>query len=206
MAILNILSKLGETIHNEREKIKDKGLELIKKMAEGIKNGISAALSAIGSVLTNIKNTITNKFREIINNARNWGRDLLNGFADGIRERLGALQESVSNVVNSIRSRLHFSKPDEGPLRDYETWMPDMIKGMADSLDRSAPLLLGKIGNLAEAMSMSPTLNGNVNSIGPTINVQVNSRFEQDPLGQMVNTIKTFSNGAKNDYNYGYGG
>ena len=27
-----------------------------------------------------------------------------------------------------------------------------------------------------------------------------------DPLGQMVNDVKTFSNGAKNDYNYGYGG
>lgn len=81
-----------------------------------------------------------------------------------------------------------------------------MIKGMADSLDRAAPYLLNKISDLAGAMSMSPTLNGSVNSTGPSVNVVVNSHYEQDPLGQMVNTIKTFSNGAKNDYNYGYGG
>lgn len=93
-----------------------------------------------------------------------------------------------------------------GPLRDYETWMPDMIKGMANSLDKAAPYLLGKVNDLASAMSMSPTLNSNVNSLGPNVNVIVNSSYEQDPLGQMVSSIKTFSNGAKNDYNYGYGG
>ena len=95
-----------------------------------------------------------------------------------------------------------------GPLRDYETWMPDMIKGMADSLENAAPYLLDKIGNLSNQMSMglSPTLNGNVNTTAPGVNVIVNNSYETDPLGQMVNTIKTFSNGAKNDYNYGYGG
>jgi hypothetical protein len=29
--------------------------------------------------------------------------------------------------------------------------------------------------------------------------------MRQDPLGQMVNDIKTFSGGSKNDYNYGMG-
>lgn len=169
-------------------------------------NAVPNMLSGIKTVVAAAGRGLRDGFNSLIREAVQWGRDLLNGFAQGINERLGALRDSVMNAVNTIKSHLHFSKPDEGPLRDYETWMPDMIKGMADSLDRSAPLLLGKIGNLAEAMSMSPTLNGNVNSIGPTINVQVNSRFEQDPLGQMVNTIKTFSNGAKNDYNYGYGG
>ena len=75
-----------------------------------------------------------------------------------------------------------------------------MMKGMANSLDKSAPYLLDKFSDLASAMSLSPTLNGNVNSIGPSVNVDVYSNYEQDPLGQMVSTIKTFSNGAKNDY------
>jgi hypothetical protein len=34
-----------------------------------------------------------------------------------------------------------------------------------------------------------------------TVNVQNN--MELDPLGQLVNNIKTFSGGAKNDYNWG---
>lgn len=94
-----------------------------------------------------------------------------------------------------------------GPLRDYETWMPDMIKGLANSLDKASPLLLGKVKALSSemAMSLSPTLSGTY-SYSPSMNVIVNNSFEMDPLGQMVSQVKTFSNGAKNDYNYGYGG
>lgn len=85
--------------------------------------------------------------------------------------------------------------------------MPDMIQGMAKSLDSAAPLLINKMNNLASAMSLSPTLNGNVNSTrSSNVNVVVNNQMDFDPLGQVVNKIKTFSNGAKNDYNYGYGG
>lgn len=134
------------------------------------------------------------------------GRDLIEGFKQGIVNQINSLIGGVSSVANTIRSLLHFSRPDTGPLRDYETWMPDMVKGMAKSLDNAAPYLLDKVNNLASAMSLSPTINGNVNSIGPKVNVIVNNSYEADPLGQMVNKIKTFSNGAKNDFNYGYGG
>ena len=79
-----------------------------------------------------------------------------------------------------------------------------MIKGLTNSLDRAMPMLTDKMQELS--MAMSPTLNGNYNSSAPGVNVIVNNSFETDPLGQMVSKIKTFSNGAKNDYNYGYGG
>lgn len=41
-------------------------------------------------------------------------------------------------------------------------------------------------------------------SSAPIVNVQVN--VKQDPLGRLVQDIKTFSGGAKNDYNYGKSG
>ena len=40
-------------------------------------------------------------------------------------------------------------------------------------------------------------------NIRPVINVYNN--MELDPLGQVVSNVKTFSGGAKNDYNYGVG-
>jgi len=118
--------------------------------------------------------------------------------------KLAELRERVRQIADNIRAQLHFSRPDEGPLRDYETWMPDMIKGMAASLDKAAPILTDKVRALT--MDMSPTLNGSYGSYQPSVHVDVHNSYETDPLGQMVNTIKTFSNGAKNDYNYGYGG
>lgn len=201
-------SLLGQ-IAEARTKFREKGKELLQKIGDGIKDGVSYAVNKVKEAVQKIFEAIKQKFQEIINNAKQWGRDMIEGFANGVTEKLGALQSRVDSVTNSIRSRLHFSKPDEGPLRDYETWMPDMIEGLAKSLDKASPLLLSKVHALSSemAMSMSPSLNGNVNnSLSPSFNVIVNNNIEQDPLGQMVSQIKTFSNGAKNDYNYGYGG
>ena len=53
--------------------------------------------------------------------------------------------------------------------------------------------------------NVNPTTIG---SMGATNNIIVNitNEMEFDSLGQLVNNIKTFSGGAKNDYNYGMGG
>ena len=53
---------------------------------------------------------------------------------------------------------------------------------------------------------LSPSMTGSMNNVlSPMINVYNSVEVEQDPLGQMVNNIKTFSGGAKNDYNFGMG-
>lgn len=202
LAISDIIGAALLALTKFNDKLWQKGFELLVSFVKGILGVIGRVQSAVEQIKTAIKN----KLSQLGSSAYNWGRDMIEGFKNGIMGALGSLREQVSNVANSIRGMLHFSRPDEGPLRDYETWMPDMIKGMSDSLDRAAPTLLGKISDLTSAMSMSPTLNGSINSIGPAVNVVVNSSYEQDPLGQMVSTIKTFSNGSKNDYNYGYGG
>ena len=189
---------LGITSFND--KLWQSGFDLFMQFI----NGIKSLFDKIKNIVEKVKTIIKNVLEKLKGEAKQWGIDMLTGFANGIMERLGHLKAKVEEVANSIRSKLHFSRPDEGPLRDYETWMPDMVKGLTESLDRAMPMLTDKMNELA--FNMSPSLNGNINSIGPSVNVVVNSNYEQDPLGQMVSSIKTFSNGAKNDYNYGYGG
>jgi hypothetical protein len=58
---------------------------------------------------------------------------------------------------------------------------------------------------LSLGFGMSPTLN-NVSSYNPSVNVKVINNMETDFMGNLVSNIKTFSNGSKNDYNYGMGG
>ena len=63
------------------------------------------------------------------------------------------------------------------------------------------------INSLDSAFGLSPTLTGTANThLSPNVNVVVNNNMKTDPLGQLVNNVKTFSGGAKNDFNYGYGG
>ena len=55
----------------------------------------------------------------------------INGIVNGIRSCIGAVANAVTDVANTIRSHLHFSVPDEGPLTDFESWMPDFMSGLA---------------------------------------------------------------------------
>lgn len=204
LAIANVCTSVMSAIIGFYVKVYSAGLNFIINLGKGFVAGVGNALSSLRNVLSKIWEAIKGKFTEVKNNAGNWGKDMMTGFINGIMGKLSELREKVRQIADNIRAQLHFSRPDEGPLRDYETWMPDMIKGMAASLDKAAPILTDKVRALT--MDMSPTINGSYGSYTPSVHVEVNNSYETDPLGQMVNTIKTFSNGAKNDYNYGYGG
>ena len=85
-----------------------------------------------------------------------------------------ALLDSVKSIAKSIASFLHFSRPDVGPLRDYETWMPDMIDGMAEGIYKNAYKLENAVSSLSAGMGMR--MGGAVagGSGGSTFNITVN--------------------------------
>ena len=68
-------------------------------------------------------------------------------------------------------------------------------------LDKMQPELQKQINGMFE---LSPTMTGSMNNhFSPQIKVTTYNNFETDPLGQMVNKVKTFQGGAKNDYSRG---
>lgn len=66
---------------------------------------------------------------------------------------IGNIGKSIGNIADTVKSYLHFSRPDKGPLRQYEKWMPDMIKGLSKTLRNSAPKLYEESKNLAQKIS-----------------------------------------------------
>lgn len=205
MAIGRVIWALLLELTKANDKLWQQGFEFLVNLIRGIQ----AKLGQLQTIAESIKLVIKRAIDSLISSAFSWGIDMVTGFGNGIMSALGSLKQRASEMANSIRSYLHFSKPDVGPLRDYETWLPDMVKGMVISLDKAMPIMNKELDKFSSdmAMKLSPTLNGSVNSnLSPMVNVVVNNSLETDPLGQVVSRIKTFSNGAKNDYNYGYGG
>lgn len=78
---------------------------------------------------------------------------MIQGFIDGIKKMLGNLADAAKNVGNKIKEFLHFSRPDKGPLREYEKWMPDMVKGLSKTLITSSPELYNASKKLAEKVA-----------------------------------------------------
>jgi hypothetical protein len=91
----------------------------------------------------------------------------------GIRSCIGSVADSVTEVADTIRSFLHFSVPDVGPLTDFEDWMPDFMKGLADGINKSKKYVETAVSGVADAMqlSMQSGLEMNVDGIsGAMIN------------------------------------
>ena len=121
---------------------------------------------AIKTAITGIYNTIKRGFDNAVNfiknlasNAFSWGADIVNGIINGIKSAIGALKDAVSNIAETIKSYLHFSVPDVGPLTDYESWMPDFMEGLAKGIDKSKSLVADAMNGVASDMMISPQVN-----------------------------------------------
>lgn len=79
---------------------------------------------------------------------------MVEGLGKGIKQKSEGswFTGILSGLASTISSFIHFSKPDRGPLREYEKWMPDMIQGLAKTLDSSSPKLLNSASNLSKKL------------------------------------------------------
>ena len=46
--------------------------------------------------------------------------------------------------------------PDEGPLTDYESWMPDFMGGLAKGIDKSRGMIQKAVSGVSSDMVVSP--------------------------------------------------
>lgn len=152
IAAIAALIAIGVLLYQNWETIKNYAIEIWN----GIASFVSGMMSSIGDSMTGIKNTITNGFDEVATfikelpaQAVQWGLDFMTGLKDGILKGVEGVVGAVKGVGERIRSFLHFSVPDEGPLTDYESWMPDFMSGLADGITSSEGIVLDRIRSLA---------------------------------------------------------
>lgn len=121
-----------------------------------------AGANAASGLVNNIIGTISSLPGQLYN----WGVDMISGIANGIRSAIHKVTSAVSDVAGKIKSFLHFSRPDEGPLAEYESWMPDMVEGLSDSLRKASPDLINQTEALANGMSDAFNVNGGISTSG----------------------------------------
>nr|DAJ52117.1 MAG TPA: tail tape measure protein [Caudoviricetes sp.] len=152
-------------------------VSFISGLPSAVWNWLSSALNnarnfagqlaqAGANAASGLVNNIVGKIRSLPSQLYNWGVDMVKGIADGIRNAIHHVTSAVSAVADKIKSFLHFSRPDEGPLAEYESWMPDMVEGLSDSLRKASPELINQTEALANGMSDAFNVNGGVYSSG----------------------------------------
>lgn len=151
---INLWEKLKSVIQTALNFIQNNGVKAFQNLWNGIKNKVSGIKETIVSGF----NSAVSFIKNLASSAYTWGRDIIDGIVRGIRSCIGKVKDAVTSVANTIRSFLHFSVPDEGPLTDYESWMPDFMSGLAKGIEQSKGMVAKAVNGLASDMVISPQM------------------------------------------------
>ena len=153
--IVDVVAQIVETLIANVDKLIMASLAIIVALAKGlimsipqlikaipqiimaIVNGFNSFMSQITDIGKNIVNAVGDGIKSLASEALQWGKDLIQNFIDGIKAKWDALKQTITNTAQTIRDRIAFSEPKEGPLSDFHTYAPDMmdlfIKGIKDN-------------------------------------------------------------------------
>lgn len=157
-AVKQILASVGKIIIAVAKQIFDMAIigikAVLKLLPQTVQDGFAGAIEFLTS---------------LPQKALGWGKDFIEGFVKGIKDKISAVTDAVKGVADKITSYLHFSRPDVGPLREYETWMPDFMEGLAKGIKDNKWKVEKQVNVLASDMSSSAgntDLSGLISAIG----------------------------------------
>lgn len=88
-----------------------------------------------------------------------WGKDIIQGLCDGIMAGIGWIADAASSIAKEIKSFIGFSEPEEGPLSNFHTYMPDMIDLMTTGIRAGRTKVREAMSELAGDVSANASLN-----------------------------------------------
>ena len=160
-AVAVAAGQIRNTVVNAWNHVKSSVSSVLSAMKAAVNSAFSSMLSGIRSVMPGVYSAVKSGFdnavsyiRGLASNAFGWGADIIHGIVRGIQSAVG----SVAGVASTIRSYLHFSVPDVGPLTDFESWMPGFMKGLAEGIENSKGMVKAAVRGLAADMVVHPQM------------------------------------------------
>ena len=182
-----------------------------EKLSEIFGNYFQAAKDTVMDKVSSIRDTVVNGFQSAIDwlrglppQAVQWGADFIGGLKDGILSGAQGIVDAVKGIGEKIRSYLHFSVPDVGPLTDYESWMPDFMGGLAKGISENESIVLDKVKKLAggiatliKAAVAQPTTATTSTVNNKTSNITQNVNIDNTYSGGSADAQKAVSKSMK---------
>lgn len=186
-----IIMNLVEALLRLLPQLLASGVQLVTELASGILRGGVKTVQAVVEVFASIKDGFLSR----VNDAMKWGQDLINNFVDGIKSKFNSVRNAMGSLGNLVKSFIHFSEPDVGPLSDFSTYAPDMMRTFAKGIRDNEKIVTDQI---SRSFDFEPYINSGYNTmqgvgvapmenrtISPTINVYSNG----DDLNELAHRI-----------------
>ena len=125
-----------------------------KNIINGVKNGINAVGSTLKSAAEAAGSWIKNTFSGLASKAFTWGKDVIQGIKKGLSwAKDNLLKPAVKTCAQAIKDQIGFSEPKEGPLSDFHTYMPDMVKLMVEGIEGNKKYAINAVADMAAGMA-----------------------------------------------------
>lgn len=192
--VMNTIQSVVSSVWNSVKSVTSSVLDAVKSAVSNVfTNVVSSIRTAMGNVYSAVEsgfNKAVGFIKGLASSAFTWGADMINGIVNGIKSCIGNVIDAVSDVANAIRSYLHFSVPDVGPLTDYESWMPDFMYGLAKGIEQSKGMIQKAVSGVAADMVITPRLSAMDYSQRQTDSV--------DSVRQMLGGVQEMFSGLQN--------
>lgn len=195
--VLNFIVNIVKNVVNR--------IKLYITLVKGIILGIVSTVKTVKDKIKTFISNIVSFFTDMPNKIKDVGMNIVKGIGNGITNGTQWIKDKiksfVGNVTKFIKKVFKIGSPSRLMEDEVGQWIP---KGIAVGINANTDAVQDAMQSMVD---LTPSLTGNMSmNSSPNITVNVHNNMKQDPLGRVVNNIKTYSGGAKNDYNYGYGG
>lgn len=145
-----IIQKLVDALVKNIPKLVECAAKLVLELAKAIINNLPQIVKAAGQIITSLVTGMINLYGRLIETGRDainkfkeglsklnpieWGKDLISNFIQGIKDKIGDLKSACENIAQTVKEYIGFSEPKEGPLSNFHTYAPDMMKLFAKGI------------------------------------------------------------------------
>ncbi|WP_195416521.1 phage tail tape measure protein [Enterocloster citroniae] len=123
-------------------------------------NTMNQLVAGVDAELKNLEPTVKAGFdpavkhiTDLIPMATTWSHDMMDNFIQGIKDKMRELEDACEDVAETVSDYMHFTRPEKGPLRYYEEWMPHMMQGLAKGIQDNRNLITDQMKVLAADMA-----------------------------------------------------
>lgn len=187
-------------------------LNKVRPVFEMIGNHFNIMKNIISNIVDFIKNVFTGNWKGAWQNVVNIFKNIMSGIGNILKTPLNVIIAGINTFIKGLN---HIKIPSWVPgvggkginiplipkLATGTNYVPDDMIAMIHEGEAVVPKKFNPYANGMDSTRISSMQN----TYNPNIQVYNNVNIEQDPLGQLVHNIKTYSGGSPNDYNYGVG-
>jgi tape measure domain-containing protein len=154
VAAAHLTEAMNAELIEERSQATLEGKEITDSLASGMASGKSGVIGEAEEIQKSAFTVWAENAQ-----AEQYGADFVAGFANGMHRNNGLIATAAATIAETIKEFLHFSRPDVGPLRDYEQWMPDFVAGLAKGIEDSEWMLADASADLAQTITNNTVTN-----------------------------------------------